>query len=169
MVILRPTRKLRELVPASLDSGTVSSTALGDWYANRIVVGRQPLVLLVSSLSLLPVLVRARGVKKLPDRLPKIVESRMLRMDVPAEWVAYEVQAMTPILVAKTVDRSVVGTLVDFAKLIPYYLPEPGWDDDAMREVEDRLSETPCRVARGGDHVIFPRDRARDLLEATWS
>jgi len=79
MVILRPTRKLRELAPELLDSGAVSSTALGDWYANRIVVDRQPLVLLISSLSLLSVLVRARAVKKLPDRLPSIVERRLLR------------------------------------------------------------------------------------------
>ena len=169
MVILRPTRKLRELVPESLDSGIVSSTALGDWYANRIVVDRQPLVLLISSMSLLPVMVRARAVKKLPDRLPKIVESRLLRMEVPAEWVACEVEAMSTVLVARTVDRSVVGSLVDFAKSIPYYLPEGRWDDDALREVEDRLGETPCRLARGAEDVIFPSDKTRDLLEVTWS
>lgn len=169
MVILRPTRKLRELLPESLDSGTASSTALGDWYANRIVVDRQPLVLLISSLSLLSVLIRARAVKKLPDRLPRIVGSRLLRIEVPAEWVACEVEAMSPVRIAKTKDRSVLGSLVDFAKLIPYYLPEEGWDDDALRGVEDRLSKTPCRVARRSEDVIFPKDETRDLLETTWS
>jgi hypothetical protein len=93
----------------------------------------------------------------------------MLRMEVPAKWVACEVEAMSPVLVAKTVDRSVLGSLVDFAKLIPYYLPEGRWDDDALREVEDRLSKTPCRVARGWEDVIFPRDKTRELLQTTWS
>jgi len=53
MVILRPTRKLRSLLPAAPVSRP-GDTALGDWYVNRLVVGRQPLLLLVSSTSLLP-------------------------------------------------------------------------------------------------------------------
>jgi len=169
MVILRPTRKLGELVLESLEPGAVSNTALGDWYANRIVVDRQPLLLLISSVSLLPVLVRARAVKTLPDRLPRIVEGRLLRMGILAEWVTSEVEAMRPVRVARTVDRSVLGSLVDFAKVISYYVPEDGWDDHALSSIEARLSKTPCRVGRRSEDVIFPRDKTVELLEATWS
>ena len=169
MVILRPTRRLRELTPKSLDSGLSSDTALGDWYANRIVVDRQPLLLLISSLSLLPVLIGAREVRTLPSHLPDIVGGRLLRMGIEAMWVSCEVEAMTPLLVAKTADRSVLGSVVDFAKSIPFYLPQGGWGDYALFGVEDRLSETPCRVARRSDEVIFPRDKTPELLKAKWS
>lgn len=169
MVILRPTRKLGELVPQPIEPGTVSDTALGDWYVNRIVVDRQPLLVVISSRSLLPVVVRARAVKTLPDRLPEVVENRLLRLGIVGETVACEVEVMSPVRVARTVDRSVLGSLVDFAKLISYYVPGDGWDDHALHAVEDRLSRTPCRVGRRSKDVIFPRDKTQELLEATWS
>jgi hypothetical protein len=61
MVTLRPTRKLRGALPIS-DVSKPSDTALGDWYVNRLVVDRRPLLLLVSSSSLLPMLVPGRDV-----------------------------------------------------------------------------------------------------------
>jgi hypothetical protein len=52
MVLLRATQKVLRLLPESaggvIDSST---TALGDWYVNRLIVDRQPLLLLVSSTS----------------------------------------------------------------------------------------------------------------------
>jgi hypothetical protein len=86
MVILRPTRKLRELVPESLDSGTVSSTALGDWYANRILVDRQPLVLLISSLSLLPVPLRSSLIARPRPWRVECSEWRFPRSGLPVRW-----------------------------------------------------------------------------------
>ena len=81
MVILRPTRKaLASLVPLT-DVASGSDTALGDWYVNRIVVARRPLLLLVSSRSLLPILAPAREVRGLPMRLPGLVASRLKRLD----------------------------------------------------------------------------------------
>jgi hypothetical protein len=126
MVILRPTRKLRSSLPTAAVSAC-SDTALGDWYVNRIVVDRQPLLLLVSSASLLPLLVPARDVRALPDRLSALVESRLRRSDVEPQVIARELQAMHPIAVERTVDRSVLGIMVDFAKAIPYYLEAKPW------------------------------------------
>jgi hypothetical protein len=61
MVILRPTKKLASLLPAAQPVPVCSDTALGDWYVNRIVVDRQPLLLLVSSTSLLCLRHQRRG------------------------------------------------------------------------------------------------------------
>ena len=77
MVILRPTRKLNSLLPATEVIPTSSDTALGDWYVNRVVVDRQPLLLLVSSTSLLPMLIPAQNVRGLPARLAALVEARL--------------------------------------------------------------------------------------------
>jgi len=167
MVVLRPTRKLRSSLPAA-EVSRPSDTALGDWYVNRVVVDRQPLLLLVSSTSLLPILVSARDVRGLPERLGSLVESRLRRLGIEAAAIVLERHAMAPVVVAPTVDRSVVGIMVDFAKSVPYYL-EPGrWTVETLANVEARLAETPCHVGKPGDGVIFPADKATELLRATW-
>jgi len=169
VVVLRATQKVLRTLPQSARESDVSDTALGDWYLNRIVVDRQPLLLLVSSKSLLSILAPARDVKTLPERLAGIVAERLRRLDVNASVVASEVEATGAVRVGKTLDRSVTGQLVDFAKAIPYYLPVEGWDATTLRVAEERLAETPCRSSRRFDEVIFPRETAIRLLESTWS
>jgi len=75
---------------------------------------------------------------------------------------------MTPVAIGSTVDRSVLGTMVDFAKAVPYYL-EPGqWNEDTLALVEARLAETPCHAGQSADRVIFPEKKAPDLLRSKW-
>lgn len=90
--------------------------ALGDWYVNRFVVDRQPLLLLVSSRSLLSILEPARHVRQLPDRLPGLVGQRLRRLGVADPLIEREIAVMHPVVVGPTRDRSVVGTLVDFER-----------------------------------------------------
>ena len=115
MVILRPTRKLSSLLPATEVIPTSSDTALGDWYVNRVMVDRQPLLLLVSSTSLLPMLIPARNVRGLPARLAVLVEARLRRCGLDDRTIAAETLAMASVAVGPTVDRSVLGIMVDFA------------------------------------------------------
>ena len=131
MVILRPTRKLYALLPPAPAAPGPSDTALGDWYVNRLVVDRQPLLLLVSATSLLPILVPARDVRGLPERLPGLVERRLQRYGLDGVVIGAEARVMRDVVVAPTVDRSVVGIMVDFAKAVSWYL-EPGQWTDAM-------------------------------------
>ena len=77
--------------------------------------------------------------------------------------------AMTPVLVGRTNSRSVVGSLVDFAKAIPYYLPVNEWDDTTLPFIEGRLAETPCRIAGRFEDVIFPHETAPRLLADRWA
>lgn len=168
MVILRPTRKLSMLLPATGIAGSRSDTALGDWYVNRIVVDRQPILLLVSSTSLLPILVPAREVRSLPTRLVQIVKSRLVQLGVEILAIDAEISAMTPVGVGATTDRSVLGIMVDFAKSVPYHL-EPGhWSESTLQIVGETLAETPCRAGRSFDGVIFPKRKAPELLRIKW-
>ena len=168
MVILRPTMKLRWLLPTPAAVPACTDTALGDWYVNRVVVDRQPLLLLVSSTSLLPMLLRARDVRTLPERLAALVAARLRRCDIDARAIDAEQHAMRSVVIGPTVDRSVLGIMVDFAKAIPYYL-EPGqWNEATLELVEERLAETPCHAARSTDRVIFPERKAPDLLRSKW-
>ena len=169
MVILRPTRKLQALLPPTTTAPGPSDTALGDWYVNRLVVDRQPLLLLVSATSLLPILVPARDVRSLPERLPALVERRLQRCGVDGAVIGAEARLMREVIVAPTVDRSVLGTMVDFAKAVSWYL-EPGqWTDATLPMVEDRLADTPCRAGQRTERVVFPDRKAPELLKQKWA
>lgn len=168
MVTLRATKKvLRWLPPASADDHS-ADTALGDWYVNRFVVDRQPLLLLVSSRSLLSILEPARHVRQLPDRLPGLVGQRLRRLGVADSLIEREIAAMHPVVVGPTRDRSVVGTLVDFERTAPYCLAENGLSEVDLRLVEIQLAETPCRVSAPGRKTLFPCDTVPQLLKEAW-
>lgn len=168
MVVLRRTRKLERLLPVSASPPAPSDTALGDWYVNRLTVDRQPLLLLVSSRSLLPILLPARDVRSLPDRLSDIVAARLRRLGVAAFLVGAELRAMEAVAVSVTTDRSVVGIMVDFAKSIPFHLEPGGWDETTLPFIEARLAETPCHAGRRFEDVVFPERKAPALLLARW-
>jgi hypothetical protein len=168
MVVLRRTRKLERLLPLSATRAPQSDAALGDWYVNRLTVDRRPLLLLVSSHGLLPALVSARDVRSLPDRLPDIVSLRLRRLAVAPSLVSAEVAAMEPVVVGPTVDRSVIGIMVDFAKSIPFHLEPGAWDETTLPFVEERLAETPCHAGRRFEDVVFPERKASELLLARW-
>jgi len=168
MVVLRATRRvLSKLAPAA-GRVVASDTALGDWYVNRLIVDRQPLLLLVSSLSLLSILAPAREVWTLPTRLATLVASRLRRLGITESLIDSEVAAMDPVCVAATQDRSVLGSMVDFAKTIPFYLPSGKWDVTTLPLIESRLAETPCRVSDHHEVTVWPGRATPDLLSARW-
>jgi hypothetical protein len=169
MVMLRRTQKLIRALPTSAAPPSAQSdTALGDWYVNRLTVDRRPLLLLVSARGLLPALIPARDVSDLPDRLPDVVAARLRRLGVGPLAAAAEAAAMVPVIVAPTVDRSVVGIMVDFAKALPYYLESGAWNESTLPLVEARLAKTPCHAGRRFEQVVFPERDAPRLLMARW-
>jgi hypothetical protein len=168
MVVLRRTRKLASALPTSPSRSVASETALGDWYANRLTVDHRPLLLLVSSCGLLPILLPARDIASLPARLPELVAGRLQRLGIAPAVVHAEVVAMRPVAVAATVDRSVVGIMVDFAKSVPHYLERGAWDESTLAFVEARLAETPCHAGRRFEDVVVPERNAPELLLARW-
>jgi hypothetical protein len=168
MVVLRATRKVLATLPASPVAAARSDTALGDWYLNRVVVDRRPLLLLVSSTSLLSLVVPARDVRGLSNRLADLVGTRLERLGIGPRTIELETRAMSPVMIGPTVDRSVLGIMVDFAKSLPYFL-EPGqWDDTTLRTAEDKLAETPCFAGRSFAETVFPDKKAPELLLAKW-
>jgi len=170
MVILRATQKVLRSLPETAGDTDISDTALGDWYLNRIIVDRQPLILLVSSASRLSMLTQARDVKSLPSRIGGMLAVRLQRLGVDPYLIHAEVEAMNVARIGRTCDRSITGQLVDFAKAIPYYLPVGTAADGAWLQLaEDKLAHTPCLCTRSESETIWPdRDSAR-LLAECWS
>jgi hypothetical protein len=168
MVILRPTRKLQRVLPVSRSVAAESTTALGDWYVNRIVVDRRPLLILVSSTSLLSILAPARDVSSLPNRIADLVAARLRRHGVASELIDAEIDAMSPVVIAPTIDRSVVGFMVDFAVTVPYHLERGSWDETTLPFVEAKLARTPCHASHRRSEVLWPDRKAHELLAARW-
>jgi hypothetical protein len=75
---------------------------------------------------------------------------------------------MVPVVVRPTLDRSVVGILVDFAKSVPYHLESVRIGESTLAAVEDRLAETPCHASQSFERVVFPETKALELLRAKW-
>ena len=169
MFVLRATQKVLRMLPQWANDVVVSDTALGDWYVNRITVDRQPLLILVSSTSLLAVLTQARNVKTLPSRISELVANRLRRIGIDERLIRAEVQAMDIAFVGRTRDRSVTGQMVDFAKAVPYYIPIGALDGSTLRFAEDRLGETPCRCGRSDAETVWPARDAARLLAEHWS
>jgi hypothetical protein len=168
VVILRPTTKLRKYLPVGPVDGAESDTALGDWYVNRVVVDRRPLLLLVSSTSLLAVVVPARNVRELPGRIAELVGQRLGRLGVPRRLIDAELRAMAPVRLAKTENRSVLGIMVDFAKMLPHTSHRDLSDRSHLMETEEFLWGNPCFAGKSAEEVVFPRKRAPDLLRRRW-
>ncbi len=168
LVVLRPTQKVLRSLPLTGAAGATSDTALGDWYINRVVIDRQPLLLMISSRSLLAIVTPARELKKLPLRLPSLIDERLKRLPINAHVRQCEVEATRSFAVAKTTDRSVLGQLVDFAKSLTFYIPEGLWGEADLRNAEDRFGETPCRCSGSYSDTIWPERASVQLLEATW-
>ena len=168
MVVLRRTQKLAKALPVSAPVSAQSDTALGDWYVNRVTVHRRPLLLLVSSNGLLPIVLPARDVASLPERLPDIVAARLRRLGVAANIVEAETTAMRPVSVGPTANRSVVGIMVDFAFLLSHYLERGASDEHSLEVAEAELVRNPCHASKRSELVVFPYVKAVELLSARW-
>lgn len=109
MVILRCTRKLLARLPPREGGGAptgdhdaapaASTTRLGDWYANLMIVARRPLVLCVAERSLFAVVIPLWEARTLVPRWRVVVERRLLALGVAPGRVADELAAMADVRV----------------------------------------------------------------------
>jgi hypothetical protein len=142
MVVLRCTRKLlRRMGKPGVTEGALpkSSTRLGDWYANVLVVHRQHVVLAVSGVTLLPVLVSAVPYKTVIPRIAEAVGQMLRALKISEAKVLAEEDAMRDAVMTTTNNRRVLGSMTDFANMLEAYL-----DDRSLTEVALHLAESPC-------------------------
>lgn len=158
MFVLRCTRKLlRRMGPSVSPTSEPSETTtrLGDWYANLLIVRQQHLVLGVSRITLLPVLVVAAPYKTLVPRLAEGMSQMLRALNIEEAKVIVEERAMRDCVVTTTNDRRVLGSMNDFAWLLEAYL-----DERSMTEVALHLAEAPC----GPLAMKSPRDTTLALF-----
>ena len=116
MVVLRCTQKLLVRLKQVGDLPTVESTTrLGDWYGNILWIGRRQRLLFISERSRLPVVIPIREGKRLGAVFPDAVCEVLAIVGVSAADIAEERSRMSELAFGRTRNRSLLGTLTDFA------------------------------------------------------
>jgi hypothetical protein len=140
VLIVRATKKLLDrLDPPDPDGGLVSTTRLGDWYAT-VWFWRPQVALLVSEVTLLPVLMPLAPAATLLQRFGRQLELVLAAHDAPAEFIDGERREMGQVRLAKTASRSVVGIMNEFGYLADAWCQ----DEPDLLALAVRLSATPC-------------------------
>lgn len=138
------------------------STALGNWYATAMFWKPQ-VALLVNERSLLPVFMALAPAATLLDRFPEQFGMVLEGLGVPTGFVVEEVAAMAAGSYAKTANRSVIGSMNDFAFLAGVHRAHG--DTENLVALAVRLAGTPCGPLRKGHG--YP-DREVEALVVDW-
>ena len=162
MFALRCTRKLLNRgAPEVLEAPVPPTTLLGDWYANVLFTRPEHLVLCLSERTLLPVVVTAKDVKKLPYRVAEAAAKVLGAIGIDPDHVAEEVRKMEHGYLAVTANRKVLGSLNDFMFHLEHGLHmRPGL---TLHERALCLSEMPSAAIE----FAFPSEATRALFSAT--
>ena len=116
MVVLRCTQKLLvRLKQLGALPPVESTTRLGDWYGNVLRIGRRQHLLFISERSRLPVVLSISETKQLSEVFPDAVCERLATVGVAAADIANERTRMSELAFGRTRNRSLLGTLNDFA------------------------------------------------------
>ena len=157
-----PARSTGHAAPASAQPAapereptTPSTTRLGDWAANVVIVRHTHLVLAVSQVTLLPVLLPLAPATTLLSRLPSAVAQTLRALGIGRNRVASEMAAMAECTVSGPSSPRVLGSLDDFARLLAAHL-----DERPLVDVAVQLGEMPCRPL----DMARPRDEAIRVL-----
>jgi len=129
-----------------------TTTQLGDWFATNAMVHRRQLVLAVSTKTLFPVLLPAAPFATVVRRVPDAVAVVLLAVGAEETVISSELAEMRACAVAKTNDRRVVGTLVDFTRMLDVARPREG-----LVHLSLWLARTPCSVLGMSTPVVATR------------
>lgn len=126
------------------DSPPATTTALGDWYANLVQVGRQQVVVFCAAKTFLPVVVPARDIDELVKRLRTMLLEMFVIMDIPSSSLDAEFDAMDAVVVGKTGSKVVLGMLTDYARMLQSGRGEARGELDFLAVSMD-LAQTPVK------------------------
>jgi len=153
MVVLRCTQKLLARLKQTDNRADVESTTrLGDWYGNILRLGRRQHLLFISERSRVPVVIPIREAKRLVEVFPAAVCEVLDRVGVTAADIAEERSRMSEIAFGRTRNRSLLGTLTDFAFMAQVgnaRRPEPETPEELIRF----LAQTPILPLDGASPI----------------
>lgn len=150
MYSIHATKKLLDRVRHPVgEAAAAPSTALGNWYANALFWKPQ-VALFVNESTLLPVLVPLAPAASVAARFPEQLALVLGALGVPDVFVRAEVASMASFGFAKTANRSVVGTMTEFALMLDH-ARSAGHSTEDLVGVSTWLAGTPCGALRRGE------------------
>ena len=157
MVVLRCTQKLLVRLKQVGDLPPVESTTrLGDWYGNVLRIGRRQHLLFISGRSRLPVVLPITDWKRLSTVFPDAVCERLSTGGVTVADIADERMRMLDSAFGRTRNRSLLGTLNDFA-----FMAQSGdarrTEPESPEELMRFLSQTPILPLDGASPIELTR------------
>jgi hypothetical protein len=133
MVVIRPTGDLAKRMKVKLIArDEQSSTLLGDWYALDLVLAQRQYVLCVSENGRLPMLLNAAPYSTFPERLPNALADVLPRLGIPSDKIKDEVFRMADSVLAKTANRSVLGSMNEFRYALRARSQDRRFDNDQV-------------------------------------
>ena len=157
MVVLRCTQKLLVRLKHLGDlPAAESTTRLGDWYGNILQIGRRQHLLFISERSRLPVVIPIHEAKRLGAVFPDAVCERLATVGVAARDIADQGMRMSELAFGRTRNRSLLGTLNDFAFMaqsVDARRPE----SETPEELMQFLSQTPILPLDGASPIALTR------------
>ncbi len=161
MLVIRPTLSLAKRLKVKLATTDVeSSTRLGDWYAIDIVLKRRQFILAVSAKSRVSVMIEAAPYVTFPDRLPLAIREVLSSIGLKREKIESEINEMNQILLAKTQDRSVIGTMNDYRRHLQFMENSGRFNPNNLLAVSLQITATPSLVMPG----VWPQEVALQLF-----
>jgi hypothetical protein len=155
MLVLRCTQRLlARLKQADNLPAVESTTRLGDWYGNVLQLGRRQHLLFISERSRLPVVLPISESKRLGTVFPDAVCERLAAVGVAAGDIADERMRMSALAFGRTRNRSLLGTLNDFAFMAQSAdarRTEPEEPEELMRF----LAQTPILPLDGASPIAL--------------
>jgi hypothetical protein len=157
MLVLRCTQQLLVRLKQTGDLPAVESTTrLGDWYGNILRIGQRQHLLFISERSRLPVVLPIGEAKRLSDVFPDAVCERLAIVGVAAVDIDEELSRMSEIAFGRTRNRSLLGTLNDFA-----FMAQQGHinraEPESPGELMRFLAQTPILPLDGASPIELTR------------
>jgi hypothetical protein len=157
MVVLRCTQKLlARLKRPEAPPDVASTTRLGDWYGNILRIGHHQYLLFISERSRLPVVIPIREAKRLEMIFPDAVCVGLAAVGIADECIAQERSRMSEISFGPTMNRSVLGTLNDFAFMAKTGNANRG-EPESPQELIRFLARTPILPLDGASPIALTR------------
>jgi hypothetical protein len=150
MVVCRCTRKLlARLNQDAREPEIESTTRLGDWYGNILQIGRRQYLLFISERSRLPVVLPIREAGRLVTVFSDAVGEVLAAIGVPAPDIADERAHMLDVRFGRTRNRSLLGTMNDFAFMVQPMSPSRRAEPETLDELMRFLARTPILSLNG--------------------
>ncbi len=170
MFTLRCTQKLLKRMRLTVEdfrdvTTPEPTTALGDWYANLLIVQRQHLIIFVNERSRLCIVTTAKDMDRLTQRFTTALRQLLEDIHVPEAVIERELRETDRMCYGLTTGttngRSVLGTINDLTNALHY----TDLTEQTLFDVNLHFSDWLCTPLR----YEHPRDVATRLLMAAHS